>query len=50
MMNASARAPAHSPALALDRDDFSSNRHPALAFCLSMIFAESRFPLFVIMP
>src|SRR6266566_6315768 len=22
----------------LERDDFSSNRHPALSFCLSMIF------------
>jgi hypothetical protein len=21
-----------------ERDDFSSNRHPALSFCLSMIF------------
>jgi hypothetical protein len=27
----------------LERDDFSSNRHPALASCLSMIF--SRKPL-----
>jgi hypothetical protein len=34
---------------ALERDDFSSNRHPALAFCLSMIFSESRIPLFRIM-
>ena len=34
---------------ALDRDDFSSNRHPALAFCFSMIFSENRFPLFRIM-
>jgi len=33
----------------LDRDDFSSNRHPALPFCLSMIFSENRFPLFLIM-
>src|SRR6266542_3441591 len=24
------------------RDDFSSNRHPALASCLSMIFSENR--------
>ena len=34
---------------ALERDDFSSNRHPALAFCFSMIFSENRFPLFRIM-
>jgi hypothetical protein len=33
----------------LERDDFSSNRHPALCFCLSMIFSENRFPLFRIM-
>jgi hypothetical protein len=33
----------------LERDDFSSNRHPALSFCLSMIFSENRFPLFRIM-
>jgi len=33
----------------LERDDFSSNRHPALAFCLSMIISETRFPLFGIM-
>jgi hypothetical protein len=26
----------------LERDDFSLNRHPALAFCLSMIFSENR--------
>ena len=31
------------------RDDFSSNRHHALAYCLSMIFAENRYPLFGIM-
>ncbi len=31
----------------LERDDFSSNRHPALSFfCLSMIFSENRYPLF----
>src|SRR5437868_3091621 len=34
---------------ALKRDDFSSNRHPALSFCLSMIFSENRQPLFRIM-
>jgi hypothetical protein len=32
-----------------ERDDFSSNRHPALSFCLSMIFSENRCPLFRIM-
>ena len=35
--------------LRLERDDFSSNRHPALSFCLSMIFSENRYPLFRIM-
>jgi hypothetical protein len=34
---------------ALQRDDFSSNRHLALSFCLSMIFSENRYPLFRIM-
>jgi hypothetical protein len=33
----------------LEQDDFSSIRHPALSFCLSMIFSENRFPLFRIM-
>jgi hypothetical protein len=33
----------------LEQDDLSSNRHPALAFCFSMIFSESRFTLFRIM-
>src|SRR5215470_178208 len=33
----------------LKRDDFSSNRHPALAFWWSMIFSENRCPLFGIM-
>jgi hypothetical protein len=32
-----------------ERDDFSSNRHPALAFSWSMIFSENRYPLFGIM-
>jgi hypothetical protein len=32
--------------LAVERDDLSSNRHPALSFCLSMTFSENRFPLF----
>src|SRR5436190_11035635 len=27
----------------LERDDFSSNRHRALSFCLSMIFSENRY-------
>src|SRR5580693_8981918 len=36
-------------ALALERDDFFSNRHLALFFCLSMIFSENRYPLFRIM-
>jgi hypothetical protein len=26
----------------LERDDFSSSRHPALPLCLSMIFSENR--------
>src|SRR5262245_56406034 len=34
----------------LERDDFSSNRHPALPCCWSMIFTENRYPLFGIMP
>jgi dTMP kinase len=34
---------------ALKRDDFSSNRHPALAYWWSMIFSENRRPLFGIM-
>jgi hypothetical protein len=33
----------------LERDDFSSSRHPAQSFCLSMIFSENRYPLFRIM-
>src|SRR5262249_26570247 len=33
----------------LKRDDFSSNRHPTLAPCLSMIFSENRYTLFGIM-
>jgi len=28
----------------LERDDFSSNRHPALGYCWSMIFSENRYP------
>src|SRR6266852_1989997 len=30
----------------LEPDDFSSNRHPALSFCLSMIFSEKPGPTF----
>jgi hypothetical protein len=33
----------------LERDDFSSNRHPAPGYCLSMIFSENRYPPFGIM-
>jgi hypothetical protein len=33
----------------LEQDGFSSNRHLALSFCLSMILSENRFPLFRIM-
>jgi hypothetical protein len=28
----------------LEQDDFSSNRHPALSFCLSVIFSENWCP------
>jgi hypothetical protein len=31
------------------QDDFSSNHHPALLLCWSMIFSENRYPLFGIM-
>jgi hypothetical protein len=30
--------------LALERDELWFDRHPALAFCLSMIFSENRIP------
>src|SRR5215211_1739258 len=40
---------AGSPSAAPERDDFSSNRHHALALCWSMIFSENRCPLFGIM-
>jgi hypothetical protein len=33
----------------LERDDFSSNRHPALSYSWSMIFSENRYPVFGIM-
>src|SRR5215471_4731477 len=36
-------------AFPLERDDFSSNRHLALAYWWSMIFSENRYPLFGIM-
>jgi len=35
--------------LPLERDDVSSNRHPAPGYAGSMIFSENRFPLFGIM-
>ena len=28
----------------LERDELWFDRHPALAFCLSMIFSENRIP------
>jgi hypothetical protein len=34
---------------ALERDDFSSNRHPALTPFWSMMFSENLYPLFGIM-
>src|ERR1700721_161833 len=30
----------------LERDELWFDRHPALAFCLRMIFSENRIPLF----
>jgi hypothetical protein len=39
----------YSTAPALERDELWFDRHPALAFCLSMIFSENRIPLFRIM-
>jgi hypothetical protein len=30
----------------LEREELWFDRHPALAFCLSMIFSENRIPLF----
>ena len=44
------RSVAQGPGFILERDDFSSSRHPALPLCLSMIFSENRSPLFGIMP
>jgi hypothetical protein len=38
-----------SPDDAPERDDVSSNRHPAPTFRSSMIFSENRYPLFGIM-
>jgi hypothetical protein len=38
-----------SPPAGLKRDDFSSNRHPALGYWWSMMFSENRYPLFGIM-
>jgi hypothetical protein len=40
---------ASSKSAGLKPDEVSSNRHHALSFCLSMIFSETRFPLFGIM-
>jgi hypothetical protein len=42
-------APGAKRSATLEWDDFSSNRHPALAYCWSMIFSENRYPLFGIM-
>ena len=33
----------------LKRDGFSSNRHPVLGYCWSMMFSENPYPLFGIM-
>jgi hypothetical protein len=38
--------PRWAPARALEQDDFSSNRHPALALCLSMSFFAKPVPTF----
>jgi hypothetical protein len=39
---AGGKACGHDASLApIERDDFSSNRHPALSFCLSMISAQT---------
>jgi len=35
--------------IGLERDDYSSNRHPALSLLFSMIYPENRFPLSRIM-
>jgi len=32
-----------------ERDDISSNRHPALTLCWRMILSENRFTLFGLM-
>jgi hypothetical protein len=37
------------PTHRLERDDFSSNRHPALSYSWSMMYSENRYPLFGIM-
>jgi len=42
-------AAAHGSNRTLKRDGFSSKRHPALAYCWSMMFSENRYPLFGIM-
>jgi hypothetical protein len=35
--------------LTLERDEIWFDQHPALAYCLRMIFSENRIPLFRIM-
>ena len=40
---------ARRPTAGLERDCFRLSRNHALAFCLSMIFSENRYPLFRIM-
>src|SRR5215467_789156 len=41
--------PAIHTTIALKRNDFELDRHFALVYCLSMVFSESRYPLFGIM-
>jgi hypothetical protein len=47
-MHTACLGPARQP-IGPERDEFRMNRHRALAYCLSMIFSENRFPLFRIM-
>src|SRR6516165_6612658 len=44
--NAERAQPYTYDAVRLERDDFSSNRHPALALCLSMSFFAKPVPTF----
>jgi hypothetical protein len=46
MPNKIKRLAANGVKFGLKQDDFSSNRHPALASCLRMICSENRFTLF----